>query len=69
MFADCEFLFFTLCVCVRVSMCVCLGKGEVVCSENSKKEDTEEAKPKLFFEVLSRLMLLWAGYFSSVDTF
>lgn len=61
MYANCPFLFFTLCVCVRVSMCVCVClevKGEVVCSENSKKEDTEEAKPKLFFEVLSRLMLL-----------
>lgn len=67
-YADSLFLFIASCVCVWACACTWGWKWEVVCSKNSEKEDTEEAKHKLLFEVLSRLMLLWAGYLSSMDT-
>lgn len=53
-YANCIQYFYSLhcvCVCVRVSMCVCLGVEMGGCSENSKKEDTEEAKQAALWSI------------------
>lgn len=50
-----------------VCVCVCSWSRVAVCSENSEKEDTEEAKHRLRFDVCSRVTLLWTGCLTTTD--